>query len=370
MRQHLQVLTPSSKIITPLPSLFTANDVRGVIHYLKKKPEGVTLGEAMFAIKKQVFEPRKFDAYQLLGIIVSEKDRFKLSQLGWDLARKMEPEVLGFREILNNQIPYRDVLAWADERKLEIIVHQDVATYWREHHRDALGVNTEKMVEASANSFFQLCQAAGLGTHIVGKKGQPTRLRVESDELHAFLHSSTLQWPRQITLNASTEEAFENDEPDTLPASSSGTCQQAAPQLSVFVSFHSEAQMISKQIQTALELADFPFHVLKRSEADIMHTPEAAKIFRSSKAGIIIISADDFARHTSGEMVLNQNVQFEIVTAAVLLNNRLLLMLDKHLPLDEKFAHLNRIVYDGQELTWENGIRLMKELKNFKCRDS
>ncbi len=369
MRQHLQVLSTSNKTITPLPSLFTANDVRGVIHYLKKKPEGVTLGEAMLAIKKQVFESRKFEAYQSLGIIVSERDRFKLSQLGLDLADKMEPELNGFRGILNSLNAYRDVLAWAEEKKLGIIVHQDVAAYWREHHRDALGVSTEKMIEACANSFFQLCQAAGLGTHIVGKKGQPTRLRIDSDELRAFLLSDSIKWPREVYISDPAETFFEPDErlePEDKESHSAHNDCLRKNTAKVFVSFNSGAQALSAQIQTMLDLADFISEMIERNDSDLLHAPDASRAIRSSGAGIIIVSADDYHRPTASEVVLKQNVQFEIVTSSVIFGQHLLLLWDKSLPLDDRFAHLNHLFYEHCELNWENGTKVMKQLKSFK----
>jgi hypothetical protein len=42
------------------------------------------------------------------------------------------------------------------------------------------------MVESKVVCFFQPCQAAGLGTQVIGKKGQPTRLRLDREELEGF----------------------------------------------------------------------------------------------------------------------------------------------------------------------------------------
>src|SRR5687768_13593702 len=52
-----------------LPILATAGDIREVVQFLKKKPRGVTIVEAMDADKKRVFEPRKVTAYEFWGII-------------------------------------------------------------------------------------------------------------------------------------------------------------------------------------------------------------------------------------------------------------------------------------------------------------
>ena len=42
-----------------LPLLATANDVRELIRYLKKHPDGVTIVEALGEVKKRILDPRK-----------------------------------------------------------------------------------------------------------------------------------------------------------------------------------------------------------------------------------------------------------------------------------------------------------------------
>src|SRR5205085_10456988 len=193
MRHTLQVLkgiepeVEHSSAQPLLPLLATANDVRGVVQYLRKRPEGVTLSEAIDAIKKQVFEPAKIAAYEALNLIEQEGNLLKLTPLGWDLARSLEPETRAFCAILGRIEPYHSALVWAQRRQLDYLIHPDVAAYWREHHPQVLGINTPKMIEANVGCFFQLCQAAALGTNIIGKKGQPTRLRFDREALAAYV---------------------------------------------------------------------------------------------------------------------------------------------------------------------------------------
>ncbi|HYY43054.1 MAG TPA: hypothetical protein VE775_10005, partial [Pyrinomonadaceae bacterium] len=94
----------------PLPLLATAVDVRGIVQYLSRKPGGVTINEAVDAVKKQVFDPRKVLAYEALGLVARHGDRLKLSPLGHDLGRKLQPVAQVFRTLLDSQAPYRAVL--------------------------------------------------------------------------------------------------------------------------------------------------------------------------------------------------------------------------------------------------------------------
>jgi len=102
-----------------LPVLTTADDVRDLVGYLKTKPTGATITEAKAAIKKQVLDARKFTAYQLWGFINKEGERIKLTQRGWDYARKPESEQEIYRRVIDSVPPYKSVLEWAFHQKLD-----------------------------------------------------------------------------------------------------------------------------------------------------------------------------------------------------------------------------------------------------------
>ncbi len=51
-----------------LPTLTTANDVRELVQYLKKRPDGVIVSEVAQPIKKRIFYPPKVSAYEALGV--------------------------------------------------------------------------------------------------------------------------------------------------------------------------------------------------------------------------------------------------------------------------------------------------------------
>ncbi|MGH9902566.1 MAG: hypothetical protein ACRD68_12230, partial [Pyrinomonadaceae bacterium] len=178
-----------------LPILATAGDVREVVQFLKKRPTGITVVEAMDTVKKRAFEPRKVTAYEFWGIVSREGDRLKLSPLGWEFARRQEPEARIYRSVLDSTEAYRSVLEWIHRQNLELVTHSDVAAYWQENHAEALDRNNEKTIEGNVVCFFHLCQAAELGTVTIGKRGQPARLRVERDELLSYIEGRTLPHP-------------------------------------------------------------------------------------------------------------------------------------------------------------------------------
>lgn len=383
MRQQFQVLpglngppttAATAPAASPLPLLATANDVRGVVHYLRKRPAGVTLGEAVDAVKKQAFEPGKLAAYELLGLTVRDGDRFKLSQLGWEMARRLEPEAQAFRALLHNVEPYRAVLEWAHRRRLAVITHPEVAAHWREHYPEALGISTPKMVEGHVVCFFQLCQAAALGTHVIGKKGQPTRLRLDDDELPACGRSLSIAELREASAEPFDVSADKLNSRHAAPASDSAretgaresTPAHAARVNRVFVSCGGDAAEIAERVRATLDFADIECRVvIRENHAASMIAPGAAQIMRGCEAGIIIVGRDDCVREGAGDYSPAQSLQVQIGASAVLYNHRVLLMWEGRVPVPASLASLPRCEYERDGLSWETGMEMMKAVKSF-----
>ncbi|HVF27541.1 MAG TPA: TIR domain-containing protein [Pyrinomonadaceae bacterium] len=381
MRQQFQVLPglngpPTAVVTSPLPFLATANDVRGVVHYLRKKPDGVTLGEAVDAIKKQAFEPGKLATYELLGITVRNGDRFKLSQFGWEMARRLEPEAQAFRALLNNVGPYRATLQWACRRKLGVITHPEVAAQWHEHYPEALGISTPKMIEGHVVCFFQLCQAAALGTHVIGKKGQPTRLRLDRDELPAYSRSLSIAESREASAEQFDESAGKLDSKSDTPNSArAGATQLALTELTsahaprvtrVFVSCGRDSAEFAERIRVTLDFADIECHVVVRENQDAsMITPGAAEIMRRCEAGIIIVEQDGCVKDGAGTYAPGQSLLIEIGAAAVIYGRRVLLVWDRHIPVPANLTRMLRCEYERNDLSWETGMEIMNAVKNF-----
>src|SRR6266700_2127251 len=199
MRHAFQVIegTPTAT----LPILATASDVREIVQLLKKRPEGITIVEASDAVRKRLFDPRKVAAYEIWGIISKSGDRMKLSELGHEFAKKLEPEAQMYRVMLDNTPPYRAVLEWIYQQDIDLVTFADIVEYWEEHFPEALQQG-EKTPEGQVVSFLHLCHAGEIGVATVGRKHQPSRLRVDHDELAAYIKGI----PRQISERAFAED--------------------------------------------------------------------------------------------------------------------------------------------------------------------
>ncbi|PYS90258.1 MAG: hypothetical protein DMF64_15355 [Acidobacteria bacterium] len=375
MRHTLQVLkgiepeVEHSSAQPLLPLLATANDVRGVVQYLRKRPEGVTLSEAIDAIKKQVFEPAKIAAYEALNLIEQEGNLLKLTPLGWDLARSLEPETRAFCAILGRIEPYHSALVWAQRRQLDYLIHPDVAAYWREHHPQVLGINTPKMIEANVGCFFQLCQAAALGTNIIGKKGQPTRLRFDRETLAAYVaraHAHIKIEERQTI----GEVAAPDGELLVANAGSRSAAEMMsahrAPVMQVLIVGNSD-ESITAPLRALFALADVPYRMAVREQTDVALLPlKFLAAMRECQAAVIVLRGAEQLAATEAAPQLSQQAQAELSVALALYERRIVLLCDEPVAALPALTELLKCQLADEGLSWEIGLGLMQLVKNFR----
>lgn len=350
-----------------LPILTTGDDVKAIVEYLKTKPTGATMAEARAVVKKQVMDGRKVAAYQAWGIISKDGERLKLSSLGWEFARKTKTEQDCFREILDTTVPYRSVLEWAHHQHLETITNVDVAAHWHEHHPESTGTNNENTIKDQAVCFFRLCEAASLGSVTIGRKGQATRLALDRSVLKTYIEAGPAAppWTETIPEPADdlTTEVKEEGRSEDLPVT---PIPKTEEKLRAFISHGKNTELV-EQVETLLGLADIDSEVAVKEETAAIPVPD--KVFNAMRrctAGIIIVSAEEGAKNEKGEHQINPNVLIEIGAAFVLYDRRVVLLWDKRLPVPSNLQGLYRCEFEGNDLSWGAGMKLMKAIKGFK----
>jgi len=116
-----------------------------------------------------------------------------------------------------------------------------------------------------------------------------------------------------------------------------------------------------------LGLADFQSEVAVKEESTAIPVPE--KVFsamRQCTAGIIIVSVEEGRKDAGGNYALNENVLIEIGAAYVLYDRRIVLLWDRRLPVPSNLQGLYRCEFEGEELSWSAGMKLMKAIQGFK----
>jgi hypothetical protein len=134
----------------------------------------------------------------------------------------------------------------------------------------------------------------------------------------------------------------------------------------VFVS-HSKNKKIPDQLKQMLEFGGFDWEIAVERETTAIPIPE--KIFglmRKCNCAVINVSADEQEKLDDGGFGINQNVLIEIGAAFLQYDKRVILLVDKRVQLPSNLQGLNALHYEGDELSWETGMRLQKALTEFR----
>jgi hypothetical protein len=355
-----------------LPVLTTGADVDAIVAYLKTKPTGATLEEAKAVMRKQALDGRKLAAYEAWGFIHREDGHIRLTTLGWDLARKPEAAVQTFRTVLDSVKPYRSALEWIYHQGLTTITNVDVAAQWHEHHSDELGTVNENSIKDSAVCFFHLVEKAELGKLTIGRHGHPTRIDVSQEELRRYIEAGPAAPPWQ----EESVEPGDDESAELIETGTTGETQQildgpmdlitpSADALRVFIA-HGRNMEIVEQVETMLDVAGFQAEVAEAEETTAIPVPEKVlTAMRRCNAAIVCVTVDEGRKNDGGGYTLNDNVLIEIGSAFVLYDRRVVLVWDKRLPVPSNLQGLYRCEFEGEELTWNAGMKLMKAIRGF-----
>jgi hypothetical protein len=354
----LRLLTPPKE--ATLPVLATPGDLREAVQYLKRKPTGVSLVEALADARRRVFEPRKVAAYEAWGVVVRRDERLLLTARGREYARTLEPETRAYRALLDSNPLYHAALAWIHRQGLDLVTYGDVAAYLNEEFRPLLGLIDSKTAEEGIVCFFHLCQAAELGTLTIGKRGQPARMRVEREGLDEYVAG---RGSARDVMRAREELDESTGDEEDFGGSPSETC--------LFISYGGQPAHVVAQIQTVFELAGIKSHASERAphggEA-VLVADEAAEVMRRCDAALVLLSEEDCRPDESGAPAVSQRALVEIGAASVLYERRVLLLFDSPAELPAGLVSLPHVTLGVGGLTWEVGIELLKAVRGFANR--
>ena len=87
---------------------------------------------------------------------------------------------------------------------------------------------------------------------------------------------------------------------------------------------------------------------------------------RRCNAAVICVTADSGAQRSDGSYDVNPNVLIEIGAAFVLYEKRVALVWDRRISVPSNLQGLYRCEFEGADLSWPAGMKLMKVVKEFK----
>jgi hypothetical protein len=346
----LQIPSPSAQLREQLPISATPNDLRNIIRFLKQRPDGISIIEALGEVKKRLLDPSKIATYEQWGIISRQGDWLKLSSLGWEFSKKLGLEADLFRTILDQQEPYRAMLEHACFQRLSLITHDDVAKYWRVNFPHSLDWQSPKTVESAVVSFLHLCQSAELGTLTIGKRGQPARLSVDFEDLESYLNHDR---------DAFTETIFE----DVHALKHTLTAVAKKHEKSRLYLSLSEVTAEMMDLKNLLELLGFECHIAERiQQVNDQLTEKSFEPLKTCNAGIIVITEADCSVGMTGNLILSPEIQMEIGAAYLLYDRRIILLRERGIDVPEYWKNITTFELNNSRFDWQQGLALTKIL--------
>lgn len=351
-----------------LPLKTVPQDLLRVVEFLRNKVAGSTIAEASNVLGKKLLDGRKLNAYVTWGFVSSAGDSISLTDLGWELARASEDQA---REVLCKALAtvpaYTSVLEWAYHQQIQEPTVIEVAGYWHENYRSELVSDKETTLRDTAICFFHLCQAARLGRLVVGRRGQPTRFEMSRPSLGRFVQQSPVAARGADRRPLPTEDQAGPDATEPEPGRERQELPDRAERLKVFIS-HSKNRGILEQIKTMLGFAGLEYRVADEEQSTAIPVPEKVlKAMRDCTAAAICVTADETEKREDGSYGINENVLIEIGAAFVLYDQRVVLVWDRRVPVPSNLQGLYRSEFEGQELSWSEGMKFMEALNNFRA---
>ena len=117
-----------------------------------------------------------------------------------------------------------------------------------------------------------------------------------------------------------------------------------------------------------LELCDLRYEVVVEQESTAIPVPQEFldAMRKPCNAAVICVTADSEGEREDGSYGINANVLIEIGAALVLYEKRVALVWDRRVSVPSNLQGLYRCEFEGSELSWSAGMKLMKAVNGFR----
>lgn len=346
-----------------LPYLARYNELEKLVEYLRKKPLGASPLEITNALGPEILDWRKVEAYKLTGLFVIG-DSYSLSSTGVEFSQiDVEGRRAIIREILKKIRPYNGILEWAYFQKKEQLDAGGVRLKWGSEFKE-IDTSNKQRFDLAPIFFFSLCEGGGLGRFVTGRKGQSTRLELDVSALDAYISSAPHSSPTHAVSEATHSVDGFVSIPPGLPIVASHEKGQSKK---IFVS-HGKTKGPLQDVEEMLKIMGLEPRVAIRDPN--LARPVSEKVRMTMKecaAAVFIFTPDEHLVDQEGKRVLkpSENVLHELGAAAVLYDDRIVILKEKAIQLPSNISGLAHIPFemDNVKATF---MELYKELKGFK----
>lgn len=196
-----------------LPQRGSPEDAYRVVEYLQTKPTGEDLSDIRATLQDNLTTGRKLRTFEEWGVIDSTEGNIKLEPEARDLTDEDYRSDF-FKEVIVNIHPYQKAIESVYHNGKGEITKTEVATFFYENFPDVVGTESNDVLEEMATCFFKVCEEAGLGDYVVGRKGKSTRLEIKDNKVSEFVSNYIHSAPEQVTSTDSTNEEVSQSDPD------------------------------------------------------------------------------------------------------------------------------------------------------------
>ena len=173
-----------------LPYNVAFEDVDAIIDCLRKKSTGASIGSLRRLLPEKLFDARKSPFYVMTGLIAIEGGQWRLTSPGAEYAHASDKKRQGvLRQIISRFTPYKEILEWAFHENKEVLTGSELQHKWVTDFADVVSTENQARISRAPLTMFNVCQHAGLGKFVVGRRGAPSRFEFDWDELRAYLES-------------------------------------------------------------------------------------------------------------------------------------------------------------------------------------
>ncbi len=346
-----------------LPTRIAAEDIQALCSYLVTKPTGATLKDITAVVDKNHLHPLKIAAMKEWRLIEEAGGKFKITEDGREYIKSEGGKIQVFSNIIRQTPPYLSVVERVANRHEDTLTTTDVAAHWHDHFKKEVG-GTDSMLNYQAVVFFQVVGGAGLGTLIIGRKGQSTRFSFNMEAVAAFISGT----PPSQTIKT-TEKVLAHTEGEEGPLD--GEVEQPLPPpptlgQGIFVA-HGKNKKPLEQLKKILDQFHIPYRVAV--EEPSLGRPIGGKvrdIMKSCNCAILIFSADEELKDRGGNTIWrpSENVVYELGATAFLYDNRIVIMKEDGVTFPANFRDIGYISFDKDQLD-AKALDIIKELIGF-----
>ena len=174
-----------------LPYYGNAEDVDRIAQYLRTKPTGAGETDVRKTLGDKFVDPRKFDFYDMVGLFTRTSGLFRLTRTGIDYVSGDQAKK---QEIIRSAVrafkPYDSLIELAYHQSLDVLDADRAKHEWADRHTDLLDLANVYRLTAAPMTFFAVCEMAGLGKFLIGRRGAKSRIEFDRSALQSYLDCS------------------------------------------------------------------------------------------------------------------------------------------------------------------------------------